>query len=418
MRPLRPWMFIRELESLEQEGIEAILDRLATGGIQALVLGDLWFKDGTPSYQPNRALYAGLKHQPSDVPPRLAERGTVIGHAIRVARERGLQVYLHDWGHLGAGEGMNDPESTAYAAARTRDTLEHFPEISGFITDGPEWGYEIEPGNPQYALRPLNRFDRVRARERGYDPEALEIGAGRLRAFLGSFTPERVDLLRMAQPGLFDAADLFSTDPEMAAWLAFRQRSVREWIGALHHTVKTLNPNVAVACGPRTAAFAPLAGYNLHHLQGVTDFLCPKLYFWMHGFDGLKGTLARWATTLMEWNEGLTETQALDVVYRIFGFSLPGVSTFADLEQPLPREFFRTMVPSEIAKVLFRVGDGSRVQPWLGLHHGGTRIGTEELEWLLEAVADSPLPGFIYWHYEDMTPTEWELLRRSASPVA
>jgi hypothetical protein len=407
-------MFIRELRSLEQEGIETILDRLASGGVQAIVLGDLWFEDGTPAYQPNRGLYRGLELQPSEIPPGLAERGAVVGHAIRTARERGFEVYLHDWGHLGGGEGMNDPESTAYAAARTRDTLEHFPEISGFITDGPEWGYEIEPGNRQYALRPLDRHDRLRARERGYDLEALETGAGRFRSFLGSLTPERVDLLRAARPGLFDAADLFSGDPEMAAWLSFRQRSVREWVGALYQTVKSLDPQVAVACGPRTAAFAPLAGYNLHHLRGVTDFLCPKLYFWMHGFDGLKGTVARWASTLIEWNEGLTETQALGVVYRIFGFSLPGVSTIADLEQPFTREFFRAVVPSEIAKILFRAGDASRLQPWLGLHHGGTRIGAEELEWLLEAVAESHLPGFIYWHYEDMQPDEWARLRRSA----
>lgn len=414
MRPLRPWMFIRELKTLEQEGIEPILDRLEAGGIKGLVLGDLWFEEGAPVFQPNRSLYAGLTLQPSDLPTRLEERGATIGAAIRTARQRGFDVYLHDWGHLGAGQGMNDPESSAYAVARTQDTLEHFPEISGFITDGPEWGYEIEPGNRQYAFRPLDRHDRVRAKERGYDPEALERGAGRFRSFLGSLTPERVDLLRAARPGLIDAADLFCGDPEMAAWLSFRQSSVRDWVGALYQSVKAIDSKVAVACGPRTAAFAPLAGYNLHHLQAVTDFLCPKLYFWMNGFDGLKGTVARWASTLIEWNEGLTETQALGVVYRIFGFSLPGVSTLADLEQPFTRDFVRTVVPSEIAKTLFRAGDASRLQPWMGLHHGGTRIGTEELEWLLDAIADSPLPGLIYWHYEDLRPEEWELLARYA----
>ena len=37
---------------------------------------------------------------------------------------------------------------------------------------------------------------------------------------------------------------------------------------------------------------------------------------------------------------------------------------------------------------------------------------TAELEWLLQAIDDSPLTGFIYWHYEDMQPEEWQLLRR------
>jgi hypothetical protein len=336
----------------------------------------------------------------------------VVDEALRAARGRGFDVYLHDWGHLVGGEGMNDPESTAYAEARTRDTLEHFPQVSGFITDGPEWGYEIEPGHRQYAFRPLTRHDRVRAREWGYDPEGLETGAGRFRSFLGSLSPERVELLRATRSGLFDAADLFSADPEMASWLSFRQRSVREWVGVLHTTVKRIDPTVSVACGPRTAAFAPLAGYSLQQLGAVTDFLCPKLYFWMHGYDGLKGTVARWAATLMEWNEGLSEGQALGVVHRIFGFTLPGVSSLEDLERPFTQDFFRRVVPSEIVKAVFRAGDAGKLQPWVGLHHGGNRIGTQELEWLLEAVADSPLPGLIYWHYEDMQPEEWELLQR------
>lgn len=412
---MRTWMFVRELETLETVGIEAVLDRLESGGVRTLVLGDLWFKDGTPAFEPRRSHYLGLSRSPASLPPRGAARAEIVASAIRRARERGFEVYLHDWGHTGGGEGMNDPQSALYAAARTRDTLEHFPEINGFITDGPEWGYEIEPGNRQYAFRPLTRHDRDRAKEWGYDYHALETGAGRFRTFLGSLSPERVELLRATRPGLFDAADLFSADPEMAAWLSFRQRSVREWVGVLYRTVKDLDESVLVACGPRTSAFAPLAGYNLRHLAEVTDFLCPKLYFWAQGHDGLKGTVYRWARTLMEWNKGLTETQALGVLYRLFGFTLPGVNGLADLEQPFTRDFFRTVVPSEINKAVFRAGDADRLLPWMGLHHGGTRISLEELEWLLEAVTDSPVSRLIYWHYEDMQPDEWSLLQRYVS---
>jgi hypothetical protein len=81
----------------------------------------------------------------------------------------------------------------------------------------------------------------------------------------------------------------------------------------------------------------------------------------------------------------------------------------------LPREFFRGAVASEIAKAVFRAGDASRLQPWVGLHHGGSRISNEELEWLLESVADSPLSGMIYWHYEDMQPEDWSVLQRYAA---
>lgn len=409
---MRPWMFVRELETLEKPGIDPVLDRLEAGGIRDIVLGDLWFKDGTPGFAPTVELYGGCSRVPPPVPPGAQERTGVVAEAIRRAHARGFGVYLHDWGHGGGGQGMNDPQSTAYSIARTRDVLGHFPQIRGLITDGPEWGYEIEPGNRQDLFRPFAEHDFTRAREWGYDLHALETGAAQFRTSLQHLSGARAALWLEGGYGFFDAADAFIADPDFLLWLRFREESVARWVGALHTTVKELAPGVGVACGPRTAAFAPLAGYNLRLLGRVTDFLCPKLYFWMHGFDGLKGTVARWAQTLLAWNEGLSDAQALAVVYRLFGLRLPGVSCLADLEQPLHQAFFREVVPGEIAKAVLRAGEAARLQPWLGLHHGGVRISSQELEWLLEAVSDSPLPGCIYWHYEDMQPEEWELLQR------
>jgi hypothetical protein len=401
-------MFVRQLETLEDSGFPRVLDRLEAGGINSIVVGDLWFRDGCPGFAPDLTHYRGLDRRPPEVPSGAEGRVEAVARSFRVAVERGFRIYLHDWGHGGAGRGMNDPQSTGYAAARTRDVLARFPEVAGLITDGPEWGYEIEPGNRQDLFRPFSDLDEARAREWGFDPAALDAGATQFRARLGSIASGA--LSGAGEGGFFDAADLLMTDAEFYQWLSFRERTVREWVGALHQAVKSSSPEVAVACGPRTAAFAPLAGYNLRLLRNHTDFLCPKLYFWMHGFDGLKGTAHRWAATLMEWNPGLTERSALDCVYALFGFRIPGVRSFADLEQPLDREFFETVVPAEISRAVCRAGDAGCLQLWMGLHHGGVRISTEELGWLLDAVSGSALPGIIYWHYEDMQPEEWELL--------
>ena len=65
---------------------------------------------------------------------------------------------------------MNDPQSSGYAVARTLDALRHFPGINGFITDGPEWGYEIEPGNRQSMFAPFSEWDEQRAEELGTIP--------------------------------------------------------------------------------------------------------------------------------------------------------------------------------------------------------------------------------------------------------
>ena len=63
--------------------------------------------------------------------------------------------------------------------------------------------------------------------------------------------------------------------------------------------------------GPRSAAFAPLCGYDFAALAGFIDVLLPKHYFWHRGFDGLYGTVARYVETLCAWNPEMSEPSAL-----------------------------------------------------------------------------------------------------------
>ena len=88
-----------------------------------------------------------------------------------------------------------------------------------------------------------------------------------------------------------------------------------------------------------------------------------------------------------------------------------GSATLEALSEPLNAAFFKETVPGEIVKMIFRTGSVERLKPWVGLHHGGVRITTDELRLLLEAVAGSGLQSFIYWHYSDMTEAEWRVLR-------
>jgi hypothetical protein len=44
---------------------------------------------------------------------------------------------------------------------------------------------------------------------------------------------------------------------------------------------------VKVGVGPRSAAFAPLCGYDFAELADCVDLLLPKHYFWQRGFDGI-----------------------------------------------------------------------------------------------------------------------------------
>jgi len=205
--------------------------------------------------------------------------------------------------------------------------------------------------------------------------------------------------------------DLLLQAPEEFDLIRFRTDCIQEYVGAFYGCVKKLGADLELACGPRTSAFAPLTGYNYRRLQEVTDFFCPKLYFWQHGVDGLKGTLFRYAKTMMEWSEDPDEGLALRFAEWLFDLPMPGVASLEDLSQPLSAEFIQKTVPAEIAKMIHRSGGADVLRPWLGLHHGGVRISTTELEQLLEVVADSGLGSMIYWHYSDMTEEEWTILK-------
>jgi hypothetical protein len=367
-----------------------------------------------PAFAPNWALYEGIEMQPPGLPEELESASRIFRDAVKAGADKGFELYFHDWGQFrwfGSGSCLNNPEQLRYGLARTRDTFEQYPETHGFVLDGPEHGYEIEPGHRSDLFNCFCEHCERKARELGYDFAAMKEAAERLRVRLRELSPEMMSGFIATQTGPFDAVDLLLQEPVLFDWLRFKTDCIQDYVSAFCACVKEIDPRLKLACGPRTSAFAPLTGYNYRRLGQVTDFIAPKLYFWQHGVDGLKGTVHRYARTLMEWGECGDEGLALDFVFKLFGFAMAGVQTLEALSEPLNAAFFKETVPGEIAKMIFRTGSVERLKPWVGLHHGGVRISTTELQLLLEAVARSGLRSFIYWHYSDMTEDEWRVLR-------
>jgi hypothetical protein len=411
---LKPLMFMGQIQAFEREGAGRVIDRLWEGGIRQLVLGDLILSAGEtrgPAFAPDLGFYEGISRKPPALPPELEKPSRSFADAVQAAADKGYQLFFHDWGSYPAGC-LNDPEQLRFGLARTRETFARFPQTHGFVLDGPEWGYEIEPEHRSDVFRCFCQHCQARAREWGYDLKAIEAAAQGMKARLRRLSPEVMRGFMATQTGPFDALDLLLQEPLLFDWLRFKTQSIQHYVGAHRACVKELGSHLQLACGPRLAAFAPLTGYNFRRLGEVTDFICPKLYFWQHGIDGLKGTVYRYARTLMDLNPGVGEQLALDLVFKLFGFTMPGVSSLETLSQPLNREFFAETVPSEIAKMIFRAGGVERLKPWVGLHHGGVRISSGELELLLGAIATSGLQSMIYWHYSDMTEEEWQILQR------
>ena len=400
------WMFMGKITAFEEEDADAILDRLEGVGIRNLVLGDLIF-DKAPAYPSTPELYEGCQKTPPAMPPENGPRFETLGNAIERAKSRGFRVHLHDWGQ-GAPGCISDPEKLRYGPARTRDVVRALPGVDGFIMDGPEWGYEIAPGHRSDLFRCDCDCCRARADEWGYDFDALLGARDRLKANLQRVT----DLPHgRRERGLVDGLDLLVGDPDLYSWLRFKTDAIEHYVRGMVEAARSLDPPRTMGCGPRLPAFAPLTGYNFRRLSRIVDFQCPKLYFWQHGIDGLKGTLYRYAETLCDWNPGLGEAEALERVRELFALWVPGVGTLEALNDPLPPEFFQTVVLSEIAKMRERIDDVSQIRPWMGLHHGGVRLGSDELEQLLGVIQDGGLITLIYWHYSDMTASDWHVVK-------
>ena len=75
------------------------------------------------------------------------------------------------------------------------------------------------------------------------------------------------------------------------------------------------------------------------------------------------GTVARYVQTLCEWNPGLSERGALQVVRALFGIELPGIATLSDFDRGFPQEFFDQIVVRETERALARSATRSGSAP-------------------------------------------------------
>ncbi|MDP6777175.1 MAG: hypothetical protein QGI83_10465 [Candidatus Latescibacteria bacterium] len=400
------WMFLGKITVFEEEAADAVFDRLEGVGIRNLVLGDLIF-DKAPAYPSTPELYVDCETSPPEMAAESVPRFEILGQAVERAKERGFRVHLHDWGQ-GAPGCINDPEKLRYGPARTRDVVRALPGVDGFIMDGPEWGYEIDPDHRSDLFRCDCEHCRARAGEWGYDFDALLAARDRLKESLARMTELPAG---RRERGLVDGLDYLVGEPDLFDWFRFKTDAIEHYARGMAEAARSLDPSRSIGCGPRLPAFAPLTGYNFRRLSRIVDFQCPKLYFWQHGIDGLKGTLYRYAKTLCGLNPGLGEAEALERVRELFALWVPGIDALEALNDPLPAEFFETVVLSEIAKMRERIDDVTKIRPWMGLHHGGVRLGSDELEQLLGVIQEGGLVTLVYWHYSDMTESDWEVVK-------
>ena len=344
---MKLWMDIqRDLEGVMNDH-ERTLDAWQEGGVDGVVYGPLAFgtaklsqnATSIPSdepvaavYDPNPAVYQRLGVEAPPPPEhKLPEKRALLEQTMRATKDRGMQVLVM-YADGGAGPGgpghhLHDPRTLNSRVARMVDTLEHLPMVDAVIMDGPEWGYEMAPhhmNHRSFFFNDLPESVAPMAKDLGYDYRAMVAAKDRL---LDRFHQLDARNIRAhARGGLVGAYRMLGADPDLMAWLSFRVETLTRYFrGVREGVAANLDRPVRLGCGPRSAAFAPLCGYDFVELAEFMDFLLPKHYFFHRGFDGFVGTVYRYSQTLIEWNPGLTVADTLEIVQALFGILQPGV---------------------------------------------------------------------------------------------
>lgn len=432
---MRLWMDVmRDMEHL-MDDYERIFDGWVEGGVDGLVIGPPTFntaklhlgvqyipRNAAPVeiFDPNPEVYKrfGVEAPLAPVNKELKKRG-LLERTLQAAKDIDFSIFFFQ-AQSGAGPGVDgfylfDEKSQAATCARIVDTLEHFPMVDGAIMDGPEWGYEISPrhmDHRSFFFHDLPESAKDGCESLGYDYHALVAAKDRLYRSLHELDTGHIRL--HSGGGFVGAFRLFGADPDLGAWLRFRVEALTAYFRSIKDgIVAEANRSIMLGVGTRSAAFAPLCGYDFAQLAEFMDLLLPKHYFWQRGFDGLVGTIFRYVETLCEWNQDLHDADALQVVKALFGLELPGVDDRGDLERALAPEFYQKIVGQETKRALAAVDDPNRIVPWVDAGrapHDGDPMSADDLQQLILSAQEAGLERFLYHHHGNLTSGEWVVM--------
>lgn len=430
---MKLWMDVmRALEPVLAD-YERLFDAWAAGGVDGLVIGPLLFdqpklysgvrleanKQPQATFDPDPAVYRRFGVEPPPMPTVEPEKRRQLEAALVAAKDWGWSVWLFQAsagaGPEGTGHIFADERTQAAYHARMVDTLAHYPMVDGAIMDGPEWGYEIAPhhmNRRSYIFDDLPASVQPACQALGYDYAALVAAKDRLYERLHQLDARHIRL--HAAGGLLGSFQVLGGDRDLMAWLQFRIDSLTHFFRGVCTAIRSeLGEDVKLGVGPRSAAFAPLCGYDFARLAELMDILLPKHYFFQRGFDGMVGTVYRYIETLTAWNPGLRDEEALAVVQAFFGLTLPGVRTRSDCENALTPDFFAQVVTQETQRALAVVDDPNRIVPWVDAGrapHDGDPMPPGQLRQLLVAAREAGLQRFLYHHHGNLTPGEWAVI--------
>ena len=344
----------------------------------------LWVRSG-PSYTPNEFHYADTPYTPR-VPNELtAAHGALIGEFIDAALERGLKVYFQmsaatppalrqeDVPRLPDGRrprrmaetgSLASPAVRAYNRAYVADLLEHYPRVTGFRPDWPEYPcYKLDE-----AFQDFGPHARDWANERGFDFRLIQEEVGRLYTYLhGHLTNRDLQDFASVDRGKLSQVVLLRRYPGVLEWLRLKAALSadilahwREIIDAAGGADKELSANAFMP------PFSVFTGFDFGAAGDFCAAVSPKLYtmHWSMIVDF-------WGRVLLEHNPGLDERLLVKALAHLFDLgdeiTAAGLSDYGYPEPDEPHPIPDAAQARKIEQVLAQADGGAQVTP---LVHG------------------------------------------------
>ncbi|MBI4305597.1 MAG: hypothetical protein HY678_04695 [Chloroflexi bacterium] len=377
------------------------------------------------AFKPNHPLYKGLSIQPPEMPDRLVDESRRLKASIRDAKRRGFRLYFcNDAGYFTIGNVggavrvaparcMTDPELAAYVAARSRDTIENFPEFEGIMQDGPDFKWEIRPNHRDDMFLEVFDFDEYRrvAREIGLTIERVVDGRDVFKRRLHAITPRAAEDFVQNRGGLFGSLDWWAEEPAVFDWMRFKAAAIEAYLTRLRTALKDAAPSLEVFMSSRMPCLAPLTGHNLRRKQAYTDYQMPKEYWWSGAVAGYRGTATNWIRTLVDWNPGLAHQQAERWFSAAFDVPMPSDYPVTAYEKEASDEWFSTTVRDQTRKMISSAGGPAKFVPWVGLEHFGSNwVTATELQRLLAEIQAQGATRYAWYVYNSIKPDIWRVI--------
>ena len=383
-----------------------------------------------PVISPNNELYDGLNLLP---PHRSNEYDSLFNDlysAFEQAKSKGMNLYLFDdksyfeeVGYPANEDGSrgfrcwNDPEVADYLISRTRDYSNQLPMFSGIVLDGPDYKWEIAPGERDdlFAEQCTCRHCVNAANEMGLD--LLEM-IGALDSFkleLQQLDDERVEGFLLTTRGFLGAVDWWLSHPDLLNLLRFKYSTIEDHLERVYEGIKKYLPEYQVMASSRTPSYISLTGHALPRRVGYTDFQLPKLYLWAGNQPGFRYTVKNYVDTISAWNPNLSKKNVVALTERILGIEFPEDYPVERFNDPAPSSFYKEIAGDEMKKMIHLVKDPDKLIPFIAVEHfGGPQIEPREVRDLLTSLEESGISRYIFFHYGVIADPVWDVLTEFA----